>query len=125
MNRRGRSLLSIIVVVFSALLGGSGVSRAQDPALVGQWASPMELGIQPRHVVTLKTGEVLLFTEKEEVGEDVTECVLLDPQNNGVSSSFLGPVAVPGISKKHILGCSSHVGLPDGRVSPPSPRVHA
>jgi uncharacterized repeat protein (TIGR01451 family) len=80
------------------------VSNASNPAVVGQWGTPFELGIVAVNAVMLHTGKVLMYSGSyssayvERVWDPVTGTITLVP------------------NPYYNLFCSGQAQLPDGRI---------
>jgi len=82
-----------------------GLRAAPNPAVVGQWSAPVEIGIMGMHATLLHTGQVLLY---EHTGDLGSEARLLDPSTNEAVD-----VTVQDLLDIH---CSANTVTPDGRV---------
>jgi len=91
------------VAVADASSGGGG----GDPATVGQWSTPFDIGVVGVHSVLLHTGKVLLFYRTETT---LHTAQLFDPATGQVTD------VSPPVSLQHDMFCSAHVVGPDGEV---------
>lgn len=80
------------------------VSLTADPAQVGQWSQPVDIGVVGLNSILLRTGKVLLYGGVITSGSAAR---LLDPVTGVVT-------AVP--NNFTDLFCSGHIGLADGRT---------
>jgi hypothetical protein len=76
-----------------------------DPAVVGRWSAPFEVGVAGVHASLLHTGKVMLFYE---TSATTGNAMLWD---SGSGSSEPAPLAV---TAEHDLWCSGHAIRPDG-----------
>lgn len=103
-QRLRRSLIALpILLVAQASL--SVPSASADPAQIGEWGAPFDLGVIGIHATLLRDGRVLLFDYPSQPG---TRAKVWDPATGDVVDVSLGG--------KHDLFCSGHSVLPDGRV---------
>lgn len=86
------------------VLGSAGANV--DPALAGQWGSPLQMPLVGVHACLLRTGRVLLI-EGRDVGAG-NKVYVWDP----VATTF-SKKSLPGGTN---LFCSGHVNLADGRL---------
>jgi uncharacterized protein YjdB len=80
------------------------VSSTTDPALIGQWSAPFDMGVVAVNLVLLRSGKVLLYGGPTASGKDAR---LYDPATGIIKQ-------VP--NNLTDLFCSGHVALPDGRI---------
>ncbi|MEX0833017.1 MAG: galactose oxidase-like domain-containing protein [Actinomycetota bacterium] len=77
-----------------------------DPADVGEWAAPIDVGVIGIHAILLHTGKVILYSTPE---EPITSPVrLFDPETEAITD-----ISIPDERK---LFCTGHSFLADGRV---------
>jgi hypothetical protein len=79
-------------------------SDQEDPVLVGEWSSPVEIGVSGMHAALLRTGEVLLWGWPQS-GADAR---VLNPSTGAVADAPF-PFEVD-------MHCAGQTVLPDGRV---------
>ena len=84
---------------------GAAATPRSDPSLVGSWSKPRRTPLVGVHTTTLRTGEVLLFSDAGDGRE--SDAYLWNPQNGKFRSARLD---------KYDLFCSGHSVLADGRV---------
>lgn len=118
--RRSRSTLVVIAVLLSvsvlvSLLASGrapATAAAPDPALVGSWTAPMDIGVVGVHATLLRNGKVLfVFWGHNGNGtKDGTGSVgkVWNPKTGGVQDASI-PFAYNAF-------CAGHNVLPDGRV---------
>jgi hypothetical protein len=110
---------SIRVVVWAVLVATFAAtttpvfSAEEDSAIIGEWSSPVDVGVSGMHSVLLRTGQVLLWGEPQ-AGADAR---VVEPVSGAVTDAPF-PFAVD-------MHCSGQTVLPDGRVllfggTPPS-----
>ena len=110
--RRRVGVLVAILAVFGLLLLSSSPSSAADnqadnPAAIGQWTPPLNIGIVGIHAALLHTGKVLLWYYPSQVGGN-SPAVLLDPVSQSVTQ-----VNIPSSSD---FFCSGLNFMPDGKL---------
>jgi hypothetical protein len=79
-----------------------------DPADVGSWDPPFELGVSAMHATLLPNGKVLLYYKAASTGVLGSVARLWDP-STGVAADVTMPTRVG-------IWCSAQTLLPDGRV---------
>ena len=79
-------------------------SAEANPAVLGDWSSPVDVGVSGMHAVLLRTGQVLLWGEPQ-AGADAR---VVNPVTGTVTDAPY-PLEVD-------MHCSGHTVLPDGRV---------
>jgi hypothetical protein len=93
-----------------ALLPTRGQTEATDPAVVGQWSAPFDLGGVAIHATLLYSDDILWFQDVEgTAGSDKTSLVGTWNWRTGVSRS------AP-FSYNRDVFCAFHNVLPDGRL---------
>lgn len=117
-RRFGSFLLPTVLVTVSALAsllasGGAPATAADpDPALVGSWTTPVDIGVVGVHAVLLHSGKVLFdFWGHDGQGtNDGTGSVakVWNPKTGGIKDASI-PFAYNAF-------CGGHTVLPDGRV---------
>lgn len=100
---RQRFIVPVLAAVLITALPPS--VGAADPAMVGSWSAPFELGVIGINATLLRTGEVLLFEFPHRRGSHAT---IWDPMTGRVRSA--------NVSFLHDLFCGANSVLPDGRV---------
>ena len=114
-------LCAVLVVGlgFSALAGKKGPASApsvkvikrasKNPAVSGQWGSPIPLGMVPIHAALLNTGQVLFWQYLNGQSQyPGTIAILFNPANNQVTNIPTAPTAD--------FFCAGNTHLADGRV---------
>lgn len=99
-----RSLRVVVLALLLASFAAPVLSDEQDPLLAGQWSAPVDVGIVGMHAVLLRTGQVLLWANRQ-MGSDAR---MLDPSTGTVTD-----VPIPFDDDMH---CSGQTVLADGRV---------
>ena len=89
-----------------AVASGAG-SGGGDPATIGRWDSPFDIGVIGVHAVVLHTGKVLLFYRTETTTKTAQ---LFDPTTGQLTD------VSPPVNLQHNMFCSAHVVGPDGEV---------
>ena len=89
-----------------AVASGAG-SGGGDPATIGRWDSPFDIGVIGVHAVVLHTGKVLLFYRTETTTKTAQ---LFDPTTGQLTD------VSPPVDLQHNMFCSAHVVGPDGEV---------
>ena len=115
-------IATILLAVTPAFARGwaSNVQPATNPAAVGQWSAPVNIGIVGIHASLLHTGKVLMWYYPAVAGAN-SPAVLFDPNTNIATRND--------ITSASDFFCSGSTTLPDGRVMimgglngiPPSP----
>lgn len=82
-------------------------SPPDDPATVGQWTEPLDIGVIGVHAVLLHTGKVLLFHRTLTATNPAR---LFDPVSGTLTD------VNPPLDMEYDLFCSAHVTAPDGEV---------
>ncbi len=95
-------------VPHGAHLAGALHSGSDDPALIGQWAAPVSLGMIPIHAALLYTGKLLFWEYPNLQGTGGTLSILYDPIANAVTN--LSPTG------NDDFFCAGLSQLPDGRI---------
>jgi hypothetical protein len=89
---------------------GTARSATTDPALVGSWSAPLNLGGIAVHAVLTHTNDVFYFQFVEgEAGVDHTSWV-------GTWNAATGVITPAPLPYHRDLFCAAHTTLPDGRV---------
>lgn len=78
-----------------------------DPATVGEWTEPLDIGVIGVHAVLLHTGKVLLFHRTLTAANPAR---LFDPVSGTLTD------VNPPLDMEYDLFCSAHVMAPDGEV---------
>ena len=109
------AVLAAIAVGVPAALPQATAQTGADPAAVGEWSAPFEIGVKGIHSTVLGDGRVLLFSYPvRAVGSDAR---VWDPASGGTTDVSLG--------WNRDIFCSGHSLLPDGRVFITGGHVHA
>jgi uncharacterized protein YjdB len=80
------------------------VSITNDPAQIGQWSQPIDLGVVAVNMLLMRTGKVLVYGGVITSGKDAR---VFDPAT---------ATSVPVPNNATDLFCSGHATLPDGRI---------
>ena len=109
------AVLAAIAVAVPVALPQATAQTGADPATVGQWSAPSEIGVKGIHSTVLGDGRVLLFSYPvRAVGSDAR---VWDPASGGTTDVSLG--------WNRDIFCAGHSILPDGRVFITGGHVHA
>jgi hypothetical protein len=109
------AVLAAVAVGVVATLPQATAQTSTDPATVGQWSAPFEIGVKGIHSTVLGNGKVLLFSYPvTAVGSDAR---VWNPASGGTTDVSL--------SWARDIFCAGHSLLPDGRVFITGGHVHA
>jgi hypothetical protein len=78
MNRTHRLVAVVGVQLLAAALVATSGAAARDPAAVGQWSHPIDIGLVGIHAAMLHTGKVLLFEHSS--GKTGSRATVFDPE---------------------------------------------
>jgi hypothetical protein len=109
------AVLAAIAAGVSAGLPQATAQTSVDPATVGQWSAPFEIGVKGIHSQVLRNGRVLFFSYPvRAVGSDAR---VWDPASGATTDVSL--------TWNRDIFCAGHSLLPDGRVFVTGGHVHA
>jgi galactose oxidase-like protein/concanavalin A-like lectin/glucanase superfamily protein/IPT/TIG domain-containing protein len=98
--------LAAFAAMFLSLRMEPATGQGQDPAVVGSWSAPFELGVKGIHSSVLPSGKVLLFSYPvKAVGSDAR---VWDPASGSTTDVSLG--------WNRDIFCAGHSLLPNGRL---------
>jgi Galactose oxidase-like, Early set domain/K319L-like, PKD domain/Galactose oxidase, central domain len=110
------SLVALLVILSAFGVLSSASAAGEDPAIVGAWTAPFDVGLIAIHSVLLPGGKVLLF-EKPGAAGSGSRAAVFDPVTGFVSgpppSATLQNADVPDPLD---LFCATQSVTPDGRV---------
>src|SRR4051794_22024139 len=113
-RRRSRGLGACLAA--GLVLAASGTAAAtpsasgpasDDPAVVGRWSAPLDIGQIAMHAALMHDGKVLMYT-KPANGSMESRVSIYDPSTGTVTHLHLPP--------PHEIFCSGNSFAPDGRV---------
>src|SRR3954463_14951778 len=80
-----RAIVALFACVAAMAVAMPGTAKANDPALVGQWSAPLQLGMPAIHAAMLDTGKVLIWSPLEPGSNVGSRAAVWDPSTGTVT----------------------------------------